>query len=146
MQKTMKKIIQKNLIWVLIIGVGSVAFAAYMYNKPHKNIARAQPDYSLTSAEIYREFEETEPLANGRYLNKVVAVTGELNGVETNEKGDPVLVLEAGSVLGGVRCTMGTGQAQEITALQKGTEVQVKGICTGMLLDVILVQSILVQP
>lgn len=142
----MEKIIRKYLMWVLIIGVGGIAFGAYMYNKPHKNIARTQPDYTLTATEIYREFDEKEPLANERYLNKVIAVQGELSKIEINEKGDPVLVLETGSALGGVRCTMETGQAQQIATLQEGGEVQVKGICTGMLLDVILVQGVLLNP
>ena len=142
----MEKIIRKYLIWVLIMGVGGIAFGAYMYNKPHKNIARTQPDYSLTATEIYREFDEKEPLANERYLNKVIAVKGELSKIEINEKGDAVLVLETGSALGGVRCTMETGQAQQIATLQEGGEVQVKGICTGMLLDVILVQGVLLNP
>ena len=142
----MEKIIRKYLMWVLIMGVGGIAFGAYMYNKPHKNIARTQPDYSLTATEVYREFDENELLANERYLNKVIAVKGELSKIEINEKGDPVLVLETGSALGGVRCTMETGQAQQIATLQEGGEVQVKAICTGMLLDVILVQGVLLNP
>ena len=142
----MKKVIRKYLMWALIMGMGGIAFGAYMYNKPHKNIARTQPDYALTATEIYREFDEKEPLANERYLNKVIAVKGELSKIEINEKGDPVLVLETGSALGGVRCTMETGQAQQIATLQEGEEVQVKGICTGMLLDVILVQGVLLHP
>jgi len=91
-------------------------------------------------------FEETEPQANERYLNKVVAITGKLSGIEANEKGDPVLVLETGTALGGVRCTMESGQTQQIATLQEGGEVQVKGICTGMLLDVILIQCVLIKP
>jgi len=137
---------RKYLILVLLMGVVSIGFVAYMYNKPHKNIASTQPDYSLTATEIYREFEETEPQANERYLNKVVAITGKLSGIEANEKGDPVLVLETGTALGGVRCTMESGQTQQIATLQEGGEVQVKGICTGMLLDVILIQCVLIKP
>jgi hypothetical protein len=55
-----------------------MGIAAYMYNKPHKNIAVTSPDYSLSSATLYQEFEESEPMANERYLNKVVAVNGKL--------------------------------------------------------------------
>jgi hypothetical protein len=142
----MKNNMQKYLIWVIALGMGCMGFAAYMYNKPHKNIAATAPDYSLSAATFYQEFEENEPMANERYLNKVVAVNGNLTGIEMNENGNPVLVLETGSPFGGIRCTMEAGQYSRIATFEEGMEVEVKGICTGMLLDVILVQSVLVNP
>ena len=140
----MKTFIRKYLLWALIMGMGGVAFAAYMYNKPHKNIARAQPDFSLTAAEIYQEFEADEPLANERYLNKVISVKGQLEDIEINEKGNAILVLATDAPMGDVRCTMEMEQIQPVGTLLIGQEIQVKGICTGMLLDVILVQGVII--
>lgn len=140
----MKKNIRKYLVWVLIIGMSSIAFGAYMYNKPHRNIAWATPDYVRTATELYREFDEEEALANERYLNKVIGVKGTLSKIEINE--NVVLVLETGSAFGGIRCTMTPGQYQQLSTLEEGMEVEVKGVCTGMLLDVVLVQSVLVHP
>jgi hypothetical protein len=142
----MKNNMQKYLIWVIVLGIGCMGFAVYLYNKPHKNIANTSPDYSLSAATFYQDFEENEPMANERYLNKVVAVNGNLSGIEMNENGNPVLVLETESPFGGIRCTMEAGQHARIATLEAGTEVEVKGICTGMLLDVVLVQSVLVHP
>lgn len=141
----MKNSMQKYMIWVIVLGIGCMGFAAYMYNKPHKNIAATAPDYALSAAAFYQEFEKSEPKANERYLNKVVAVNGNLTGIEINENGNPILVLETESPFGGIRCTMETGQYARITSLEAGTEVEVKGICTGMLIDVVLVQSVLVN-
>jgi hypothetical protein len=58
--------------------------------------------------------------------------------VKTNQEGKTVAVLKTSDPMFGVQCTM-----KETTTLQAGQQVVLKGICTGYLMDVVLIDCYL---
>jgi hypothetical protein len=127
------------IIILLVILVGS--WIAYrMYNKPHRDPS-AESSIQITAVDLFRSYETNEVEANGRYLDKVLEVSGKITEITTNQESIPVIVLETENPMFTVRCTM---ENPEIEA-SVGDVVKIKGICTGYLSDVIIVKGTLVE-
>lgn len=134
----MKKLLGIGLLLALIgLGVGY-----FMYNKPHQNMERAKADVSIKATELFSAFESDESAANEKYLDKIIQVSGAVKEVSTDEEGNISLTLESGSEMFGVICQMDNLTEHEKTDFQPGEQVTLKGKCTGMLMDVVLVRCV----
>lgn len=135
----MKKvlIVCSVLIAALVIG------GYYMYNKPKESLDSQDAAYSLTADELFTAFEQDENAANAKYLNKIVEVTGIVSAF-TTENGEQVVTLETSSGMFGVICRLEMNK-EPVKMPEKGAVVKVKGLCTGMLMDVVLVQTVFVN-
>jgi len=129
----MKKKIFLAGIVVAIIG----AFVAYsMYNKPHRDIATEKTSFTVTSNQLFDDFENDEKLANEKYLDKVIEVTGTIIEINKDQTGNQVVTIGAeNAMLGGVLGTM-----KNNTSLKIDQEVTLKCKCTGFLMDVVLTE------
>lgn len=73
---------KKLLLYLLyLLAAVAVAFIVWqvLSTKPSSLIEPRTPVESLTAEELYRQFFEDESLANARYLNKFVRVSGIFN-------------------------------------------------------------------
>lgn len=127
---------------LLLMLVGLVAY--FQYNKPTRDLTDKKADLSISATELYRQFSENEAQANQQYLDKVVQVKGVLTAVSRGEDGSLNLTLDAGNPMGGVTCEIPAGNFAEGTNLQTGSQVTIKGQCTGILTDVLLVKCVLI--
>ncbi|MCB0630885.1 MAG: hypothetical protein R2824_21150 [Saprospiraceae bacterium] len=134
----MKKILL-YLLPVLLIGLTA---AYFMYNKPHQNMEKAAADLTISSKELFAAFESDETGANEKYLEKIVVVKGQIKDVSTNEEGHISLTLESESDMFGVICQLDELTEHPRTDFTVGETVSMKGICTGMLMDVVLVRCV----
>lgn len=134
-----KKII---LILSLLIFIGG--FIAYkMYNKPHVNVAETFSDVFLEAVKIVDDFSSDEIMANTTYLDKIVQVSGIINSIKTEN--ETVIVALAGNSFGDVLCYLSEESKTKVNTLKEGQRVTLKGICTGFLLDVVLVKCALIN-
>lgn len=126
--------------WILIGGVlVSIAIIAailvyiFVYNKPHTDFAKADPDYRLQAEELYREFKNNPDEAAAKYNGKVVAIEGALEGIETNETFSVAVFSFEDGMFGdeGIRCAILPDHVQEIAAAPPGSNVVIKGMCSG---------------
>lgn len=118
-------------------------FGAYfMYNKPHKNMESAKADLSVSAEELFTEYETDEARANEKYLEKIVVVKGQVKDYSTNEEGHISLTLQSNSEMFGVICELDNLTDHARTEFAIGETVSIKGICTGMLMDVVLVRCV----
>lgn len=134
----MKKVLL-FLVPVILIGLG-VVYA--IYNKPHKNMEKTEADLQVKAFDLFAEFENNEAKANEKYLEKVLVVEGEITDISANEAGNISLTLKSSSDMFGVICQMDELTEHERTEFQVGETVSIKGICTGMLMDVVLVRCV----
>lgn len=134
----MKKVLLYGLP-ILLIGI-TVAY--FIYNKPHQNMERSKVDMAVSAVDLFTEFEQNESKANEKYLEKVILVEGEIKEISTNEEGNVSLTLKSSSDLFGVICQMDNLTEHERTDFSVGETVSLKGICTGMLMDVVLVRCV----
>lgn len=130
-----------SILVVVVLGV-FIYFA--LYNKPHINVSKSSADISLTSKTIIQDFESNETIANSKYLEQIIEVTGAISDISlTKDKG--IIVLGEPSSFGSVMCHLSAEENQKINTFKKGQQITIKGICTGYLMDVILVKCIIVE-
>jgi hypothetical protein len=129
----MKKLIVPLLI-LAAIG-GGIGF--YLYNKPVASLQNKTPDVEVTAAQLVSEYENNEQTANEKYLGKLVQVSGTI-AATLNEEGKQKLHLDSGNPMSLVICEAEEGKSWGDAA--PGDEIKIKGLCSGYLTDVILVQ------
>ena len=118
------------------------AIAVFMYYKPHRSVRKEEAAFKLSVAELVDAFSKNENDANARYVGKILEVEGTLKEMILN---DSTLILLMGDSTGltGVSCYLLRDQKDKYTGLTRGKTVTVKGICNGMLLDVVLDKGII---
>lgn len=124
---------------VLIIAVAAIV-ALYMYNKPHKDIAGSEADVRMDAAVLFDEYAADEKAANAKYLDKVISVSGTVSSVNREDAEEPGLNLNTNDMMGMVTCQFLPDHAYELDNIQEGDRVTVKGQCTGVLMDVVLIR------
>lgn len=138
----MKKYLLFGALGIVAIG----AIVGYMmWNKPHKNIVKAAPDLIMESTNLFSDYEADEATANTKYLNKLIQVTGVVKLVTRDDDGKVSIVLDSGSELAGVICELDELTKHPRTDFKEGEKITIKGICTGMLMDVVLVRCVVVS-
>jgi uncharacterized membrane protein len=120
MNGTLKKI----LVVVGITVVLGVAYSLYTWYKPHRDV-QDETAVKVTAQAIFDAYK--------LYLDKAVVVSGEVSNVKTNQEGKTVVVIKTSDPMFGVQCTM-----KESSTVKPGELVELKGICTGYLMDVVL--------
>lgn len=140
--KTIKSMKAKKIILTLLI-LGLIgAFVAYkIYNKPHVDVAETSSDISLKATKIVDDFSSDENAANKKYLDKIVEVSGSISSIKTEN--ETVIIALEGNDFGNVLCYLSEESRTEINSLKEGQQIKLKGICTGFLLDVVLVKSVI---
>lgn len=136
---------KKYLIFILLAALVGGAIAYFIANKPHKDMASAEADITIEAAALLAAFESDENAANSQYLDKVVAVKGNVSEVTTSEDGAIKVTLDTGNPMSGVICELDKLSKHPRTDFPVGEAVVFKGNCTGMLMDVVLVRCVEVK-
>lgn len=132
---------KKALLIIGLLGLLALAYGLYEYQRPVGSLTNEVANFSVPASTFFQEFEADENAANTKYLDKIIRVTGQVKG--TNFEGDsPNIVLETGDEMFGVVCQLDPTKALP-TQLPVGTTVNIKGNCTGKLMDVVLVNCII---
>ena len=130
---------KKIILSILVLAIVGSFIAYKMYNKPHVNVAESKSDIVLTADKILSDFSTDENAANTKYLEKIIEVKGTVSDIKTeNEKG--IITLKTNDDFGSVLCHLSESSTKKINSIKEGQEIKVKGICTGFLMDVILVK------
>jgi hypothetical protein len=126
-----KKLMLALFAFVCIV----LAVGFYLYNKPHRNISRVEPDFRITSKMLSDSYSKDEVLADGNYLGKVLELQGEVLSYEVSPSNLGVVVL-VGNEFSAVRCDLSENEIHSGNRFTTGSQVTVRGICIGFLLDV----------
>jgi len=110
----------------------------------HINVSESTADLSLESQVLVDNFSTDEALSNSKYLDQIIEVTGPVAKI-TQKDNKTIVSLGKGGLFGNVTCHFLPEESSKLTTLKKGQEITIKGICTGYLLDVILVKSVLIK-
>ncbi|MCU0446499.1 MAG: OB-fold putative lipoprotein [Microscillaceae bacterium] len=133
-----------GLALLLIILLGG-AYATYLWNKPHRDI-QAEKAEVVEAIALFKKYSEAETEANQLWLDKTLQVKGKIKEILKNQTDIPVIMLDTNDPMGNISCTMDVSQKKSAESLKVGSEVMLKGLCTGMLADVVLVKCFLVNP
>jgi hypothetical protein len=135
----------------ILIGFSLIAFLGaaggyYLYNKKPADVRRLQPDLSVTANFLIVAFNSDEVAANLKYLDKVIAVKGIIADIKIDSStGQASVILDSGDPLSAVTCSFYNDEIGAVQKLSMGTEVVIKGKCTGKLMDVVLNNCSIIQ-
>jgi hypothetical protein len=135
---------KKNSIYILIIGLLGIFIGYKVYHKPHINVAEKSIDITITANILLADFSSDETKANAKYLDKIIAVKGRVTKVEFNGE-KAAISLQTKDAFGSVVCYLVKDEFKKSAQIKEGQEVVLKGICTGFLMDVILVKCIIIN-
>jgi tRNA_anti-like len=133
---------KKILLLILSLGIIGAGIGYYMYNKPVASLEKKKADAEITADQLISAYEADEKAADSLYLGKVVQVKGKVSAV-AQEEGTTKIQLETSNPISMIICEMEDSTTG--TEVKSGDEVTIKGMCSGYLSDVILVQSTLVK-
>lgn len=138
-----KHLIVITAVVVLLVG----AIYGYLeFNRGVAGTASMPVQEKVTAGELLADFQTDEAAANQRYVGmteQVVQVSGTIRSMEPLGTGVTNVVLETGDDLAGIVCEF---QDEEVpTDWRSGADVSIKGICTGLLMDVVLVRCVAVE-
>jgi uncharacterized UPF0160 family protein len=132
----------KNKIIIVIALITAIAFSAYYYifiysSNNHRQV-QSETAIAITSDSLVAKYQADEKLANSLYLNKAVAVTGNLLSIDKNQEGKTTLVIGRSESFSNVSVTMSSDAP--ITK-KVGAPITIKGLCTGALSDVVITDA-----
>ncbi len=135
----MRKIV--GIVFLLVLLLGGIGY--YYTQHDHRNAIRsASPDFTLTAAEVFTLFDEDEQAANKKFLGKTVLVEGVISAI-SNTSENISIALESDAPLGEVVCELNTTLVKNMDDISVGDVVNIKGECSGKLIDVIFVNCII---
>ena len=88
----MKKIILYFLFFVLFV----FALRLVLSQKSKQAIQNTRPEHTLEARQLFAEFYRDEAGANEKYLNKIIAVSGEVAEAKKDSKGNFAILLVGG--------------------------------------------------
>lgn len=133
-----KNILRYILLPLLIIAGLAAAYIYREYNRTHKDTSRLKADFETTATALLQEFSTNETASNKKYWDRVLLVKGTLKDLNRDERGMYTAVLGDSASLSAVRCVFDSTHSREAAALQTGSMVSVKGICSGYNADELL--------
>ena len=130
--------IAKTLIIVALL-IGAIGY--YNYNRTTSSLENTSPDFALSADDIFAQFEKNETEANKKFLDKVIEVSGTVQSFNNENLADRNVTLQTESGIFGVICKLDSTYDAKYTTV-KGDKIKLKGVCTGMLMDVVLIRCI----
>ena len=136
-----RNIVVLSILFIVLVGICLVEAT---YFKPHVNVAESTPDISLATPTLLNDFQNDENKANTAYLEKIIMVSGKILELTTAD-GNGVITLDGEGAFGSVICHLSPEENKKLVNLKEGQNISIKGICTGYLMDVILVKCVIIN-
>ena len=138
--------IKYTILIVLLIILAGAGIGLKMFFKPHADISKTEADFKVEAAAFLEEFQKDENAATLKYSEKPIEINGKLVAKNKLPNGIDLLILE--DEMEGISCQMDSSWAaanqQVIQALETGSQVTVKGVCKGFLMEIKVSPAIVV--
>lgn len=126
----MKSKVLKIIALIVVIGM---AYFAYLWFMPHRNIQKTEAYVTISATDLVNEFLSDAQRANDLYLDaqgesKVIIVSGTVERIEKDQLGQRVVLLKDSSEKMGVSCTFALETNEETNLLEIGNTIKVKGV------------------
>ena len=138
---SIKKALYSIFFVIVLLGV----ICIYIFFKPEKNLLKLKPDYKLTAIELFNEYSTNEKAANTKFLGKIIQVNGIIHDINKGDSIYTTVILETKDMFFGVNCVLNDKYASKQKEIIIGSEATIKGECSGMLIDVVLNNCVLID-
>ncbi len=134
----MKKII---FILVFLFAISaSFYYYTFVYSKTHHRDAQTEASLVITADSLSAAYQANEQIANTRFLNKAVEVTGSILSIGKDQANHITILMGKVDAFSNVSITLSS--STPITQ-KVGETITVKGVCTGSLSDVIINEGVI---
>jgi hypothetical protein len=119
---------------LIVVGILAALYVwFFVYNKPHRDYEKAEPDHILTAEQLFNKFRANKAQADSLYTGMVVQIAGNLDKVEFADSILTAVFIFDQGMFGdeGIRCIMLQDHWDGLRALGAGDMVIMKGYCTG---------------
>ena len=141
----MKPVIRNLLILVVALGAIGLLIGLYMFNKKDPNLSKVKPDYVLDVSSLVNDFSQDENAATTKYVDKVLEVTGPVLAIEPTGDSTLNVTLSAENQMSSVICSFKNIPDPSSLNIQEGVNITVRGVCSGMLMDILLNNCVIVK-
>jgi tRNA_anti-like len=129
---------KKMILGFTLISMAGAGYGFYLYKKKPADIRKEAARFEISAAALVADFNADETIANQKYTDKVIAVKGKVAEVKIDSAGQATVFLDSGDPLAAVTCSFYREEAAAAGKLRQGTDIVIKGKCTGKLMDVVL--------
>lgn len=125
-----KKILSALGIIVLIV----IAYVAYLWFQPHRDVVNSKADVEITAGRLVEEFLTDANAARTKYLDsegesKILIIGGVITQITTDQLGQKVVQLKTSpDDKLGVACTFTLETNPQAENLKIGNQVRIKGV------------------
>lgn len=135
-----KKAILSTLV-VIVLAVVCTWYYVFVYSKHHHRDVTGEKAILISASDIAKQYQDNETNANTAYLDKAVAVSGEVVETGKNQDGKTTVSLKTDDPMTTVFCTLKDSMA----IAEVGKNIKIKGVCIGFLSDVRLKDGIILK-
>jgi len=137
----MKKKIILSTLAVFATAILAVWFFVFFKPTHFKRDVSDEKGIVVSAKDIVKEFQTNEAASNKKYINNAVEITGEVTNVKKDQTGKTTLVIKSDDAFSNVFVTLKQSDKQPQTA----STITIKGICTGFLSDVVVIDAIVTK-
>ncbi len=138
-----KKKIILSVIAVAILCGGWYGYSEY--TRKVKDLDKVRAQVRMNADELIAAFEKNEGEANAAYLDKIIAVKGNVKTVEKDDMGNYSVIIGDESSMSSIRCSMNPAHNENVADLASGTFITMKGACTGFNADELLGSDVILN-
>jgi hypothetical protein len=135
---------KKIVTGLIVLALAGAGYGWYAYQKAPPDIREQEAGIEITAIDLLKTFQQDEMASNAKYVDKVLIVAGTVTGVQIDSSGQATVSLQTNDLLAAVTCSFYQDD-EGVKKIKAGSPVRIKGVCTGMLTDVVLNKCSLVQ-
>ena len=137
---------KKILLIILALGLVGGAVGFYMYQKPHKDMAKEKAQHTLSAMQLIGAFGQNEAEATTKFSGQIVEVSGTISAIVPGDDKTIQIMLSSEDPMSSVSCNMQDDRDKILaTKVKKGDQIVIKGQCSGYLMDVVMDRCVIVN-
>ena len=141
-----------GLTWLGTLAVVAALFGAYLYlfdtdeKREEANTPQQQaPVASVSAANLCEDYGRNEVAADVRYKGKLLEVRGDVTAIGNDLMDEPYITLDATDRVFCVQAMFPREHKGRLALLRKGTPVRVRCRCSGLMVNVMLRDCLLLR-
>jgi hypothetical protein len=131
------------IIAVIFLAIIGGAYGYREFHRGHKDLSAVKSDINISAGDLVRAFTNDETIANKAYLDKTIAVKGKIKSIEKDGQGLFTVLLTTDVEDKNVSCEMDIKHNEDASKMKVGDDIVMKGVCTGSLIDVVLIRCVI---
>ena len=135
---------KKIVTVVIILALAGAGYGWYSYQKAPPDIREQKAGIEITAVDLLKAFQQNEMAANAKYVDKVLIVAGTVTDIQTDSSQQATVSLQTNDPLAVVTCSFYQND-EGVKKIKASSPARIKGVCTGMLADVVLNKCSLVE-